>query len=92
MPDHQRKCWDCGNVAMHAENVVPGVLCAKCGSQDTRLVKQIPPAVEPTRSQLHSACLSYRHDYGLLDEEARDSLRFTALEWFHAWQKAMART
>lgn len=32
----ERKCWDCGNIAEHADNVIPYVLCTKCGSQDTR--------------------------------------------------------
>jgi len=36
---HQRKCWDCGNVAGHESDVVPGVLCKRCGSQDTRRTK-----------------------------------------------------
>lgn len=34
-----RKCWNCGNVAEHADNITPDVCCQKCGSQDTRLVK-----------------------------------------------------
>jgi hypothetical protein len=33
---HHRKCWACGNIAEHTDNVVPAVLCKKCGSQDTR--------------------------------------------------------
>lgn len=36
---HLRKCHDCGNLAYHADNVTPQVLCKKCGSQDTRKVK-----------------------------------------------------
>ena len=35
----ERKCWTCGNVAMHADDVAPDVCCAKCGSQDTRRTK-----------------------------------------------------
>ena len=50
MPFHERKCWDCGNVAMHADNVTPEVLCKKCGSQDTRLTKN--PEGPPTISDL----------------------------------------
>lgn len=38
----ERKCWTCGNVAMHEDNVTPWVLCKKCGSQDTRLTKPTP--------------------------------------------------
>ncbi len=33
MPAHQRKCHDCGNVAEHADNVVPAVLCNVCAHQ-----------------------------------------------------------
>ena len=36
----ERRCWDCGNVAMHDGNVSPPVLCKKCGSQDTRLTQK----------------------------------------------------
>lgn len=44
MPDiHRRKCWDCGNVAEHTDSVVPAVLCHKCGSQDTRRIKEPSP-------------------------------------------------
>ena len=38
----ERRCWDCGNVAMHEDNIVPHVLCRKCGSQDTRLTRKHP--------------------------------------------------
>lgn len=37
---HERRCWDCGNVAKHADAVVPAVLCTRCGSQDTRRTKK----------------------------------------------------
>lgn len=36
---HQRKCRSCGNVAYHADSIVPYCLCTVCGSQDTRKVK-----------------------------------------------------
>lgn len=36
----ERKCWDCGNIAHHEDNITPHVLCKKCGSQDTRLTRQ----------------------------------------------------
>jgi|GEM_PF-6106209 len=42
MPNHWRRCWDCENLAVHADNVVPHVLCTKCGSQDTRALKLKP--------------------------------------------------
>lgn len=45
MASHERKCWNCGNIAMHADNVVPWVLCTKCGSQDTRLKREEPVVI-----------------------------------------------
>jgi len=42
---------------------------------------------EPTEAQINSACLSYRHDYGLLPPDLRAQTRFKALEWLRAWQK-----
>lgn len=47
----------------------------------------MPVVFIPTLPQTHSACLSYRHDYGILDEQARESLRETALDWWEAWNK-----
>jgi len=40
---HQRKCWDCGNTATHQSSITPGVLCGKCGSQDTRRIRERDP-------------------------------------------------
>ena len=37
-----------------------------------------------TEAQLASACLSYRHDFGLLDADARSKLMFQAKEWARA--------
>ncbi len=42
---------------------------------------------QPTLKQLHSICLTYRHDYGILDDQARELLRDRALDWFHAFEK-----
>jgi len=36
---HKRKCWDCNTVNEHRSDVVPGVLCPRCGSQDTRKLR-----------------------------------------------------
>ena len=43
--------------------------------------------VRPTDAQINSACLSYRHDFGLRDKRDQDNLRFQANEWLIAWQK-----
>ena len=34
-----RRCWTCGNIALHRDNVTPYVLCSKCKSQDTRRIR-----------------------------------------------------
>lgn len=46
--------------------------------------------VKPTDEQVASACLSYRHDFGLLPEDERKTVMFQAREWLHAWQKELA--
>ncbi|WP_407146270.1 hypothetical protein [Bradyrhizobium sp. ORS 86] len=41
----------------------------------------------PTDAQINSACLSYRHDFGLLSAKERVDIKFEALQWFFAWEK-----
>jgi hypothetical protein len=43
---------------------------------------------EPTDEQIDSACLSYRHDFGLLSVGVQDYIRFQAREWAAALAKA----
>jgi hypothetical protein len=43
------------------------------------------PAVPLTEKCLASACLSYRHDFGLMDETDRGLLMFQAREWARAF-------
>ena len=43
--------------------------------------------MKPTDAQINSACLSFRHDFGLLPEELRHQIRFDAVEWLNAWLK-----
>ena len=42
---------------------------------------------EPTQSEVYSACLSFRHDFGLLAGDEREAVRLDALEWRRAWMK-----
>jgi hypothetical protein len=44
-------------------------------------------SVEPTPAQVASACMSYRHDFGLLDPAKRSTTVFQAKEWLRAWRK-----
>lgn len=46
---HKRRCWACHNVAEHLDNVAPEVLCKKCGSQDTRLIKDPQSETSPKK-------------------------------------------
>lgn len=41
----------------------------------------------PTPAQLQSACLSFRHDYGLLPPETQKATRTAARNWLEAWQR-----
>jgi len=40
-------------------------------------------------AQIASACLSYRHDFGLMEGKERHQLMQEAVYWLEAWQKAM---
>lgn len=44
-----RRCWDCGAINLHSDNITPEVCCKRCQSQDTRLMKTGPPlwAINP---------------------------------------------
>lgn len=43
-----------------------------------------------TEAQLNSACMSYRHDFGLMTPDEQERLRWSAKEWLHAWRKEFA--
>lgn len=43
----------------------------------------------PSEAEIHSACLSYRHDFGLLDTVERKHLADDAREWLEAWGKTL---
>lgn len=40
-----------------------------------------------TDKQIDSACMSFRHDFGLLDEKKREDVRMAAKYWLEAWMK-----
>jgi len=42
---------------------------------------------QPTEAQVRSACLSYRHDFGLLTVAEAAVVKSEAREWLRAWQK-----
>jgi hypothetical protein len=45
------------------------------------------PEIEPTLEQVNSACMSYRHDFGLLKGAERWQLQAEARQWMIAWRK-----
>lgn len=49
----------------------------------------LPESLTP--EQLGDACLSYRHDFGLLDSGEQFSLRWQAAEWWRALSRAYNR-
>lgn len=46
-----------------------------------------PPGAEPSQDQVDSACMSYRHDFGLMIGEERLQIQAEARQWLIAWQK-----
>jgi NTP pyrophosphatase (non-canonical NTP hydrolase) len=46
----------------------------------------------PSEGQTASACISYRHDFGLLSPEERRMVMFEAREWLRAWLREMPKT
>lgn len=48
-------------------------------------------ATFPTDAQVRSACLFYRHDFGLLNAAEQSQVMWQAREWLRAWQKELDR-
>lgn len=42
---------------------------------------------KPADAQANSACLSYDHSFGLMNEEDGETLQWQDREWLHAWRK-----
>lgn len=42
---------------------------------------------EPTDAEIASACMSYRHDFGILEEAQREAIKRTAREWLRVWKR-----
>jgi len=40
---------------------------------------------DPSCSDVWNACMSYRHDFGLLPDAEQKTLEFEAREWLRAW-------
>jgi hypothetical protein len=54
--------------------------------------KDVPNNWKPTEAQLNSACMSFRHDFGLLSPEEQREIRFVAREWLRAWMWELPKT
>lgn len=48
-------------------------------------------AREPSASQTASVCLSYRHDYGLLEDDQKRRVVLQGRHWLEAWVKEFDR-
>lgn len=61
------------------------------GGHNTIPVNSVPTlqTLTPSDSQINSACLSYRHDFPLLHEDSKRSIRSSAVGWLQAWQKVL---
>jgi hypothetical protein len=46
------------------------------------------PNMETVGKMTNSACMYYRHDFGLLKEEAQQEVREEGLQWYLSWMKA----
>jgi hypothetical protein len=61
-------------------------VCSRC-----RPVPAVEAAMSdatfPTEAQVRSACLSFRHDFGLLGTTVQANVMWQAREWLRAWQK-----
>jgi hypothetical protein len=44
---------------------------------------------EPTLKEINDACLNFRHDFGIVPEEERETIRLEAKEWLRAWLKVV---
>lgn len=45
------------------------------------------PKGDPTQAEIDAACLFYRHDFGLLRDETKETIRWDAKEWYRTWAK-----
>lgn len=74
-PEEQREYW-----LDKAETALTAALSAQPAVA-------VPDGWEPTQEQTASACLSYRHDFGLMPALDREALMRTAQWWLEAWLK-----
>lgn len=42
-----------------------------------------------SKSMMHDACLTFRHDYGLMSQEEQEKLQWQCIEWFGAIRAAI---
>jgi hypothetical protein len=49
------------------------------------------PIRKPTPEEINQACLSYRHDFGLLSPEEQQKIRTQAEQWLEAWLKLIPK-
>lgn len=99
-PDRIRATWYASDDDAMPKTVSALTPASRFWDTDPHLVEYIradparAPLAEalavPTDDQVASACLSYRHDFGLLDAKERAALMWQAREWLNAWRKEFA--
>jgi len=75
--------WVCSPECWDAQCVGDGVLAAPAPSGGLRVPKTL------TAAQLADACMSYRHDYGLMIGDEREDVRREAAEWWRCFEKTL---
>lgn len=79
--------WRRGDDAEYHEN--PWAIGRAIDIAVAELAKPAAVPDELTDKQVVSACFSYRHDYGLLDDKAKGHLEFQCREWWRALRKEL---
>lgn len=90
---------DKDNIPRMGSEVIPTQVCLLLEAADiiTSLREEVERLRagldrEPTEAEVADACLTYRHDFGLLSVVERTMLASQAKWWLDAWQKAFARS
>ena len=65
--------------------------CPERRTMTRRYAEKTTPPV-PSHNDLYNACVSYRHDFGLLSYDEQTRVRDEALYWFQAWSHVLPQT
>lgn len=84
MTDKSKNDWDT------THNDIPYILeeTVTFGKHQKEMLDAMKAPRELSDEEYADACLSYRHDFGLMTKEEQKSLMFQAKEWHRALKKA----